>query len=564
MSSATYGGRTFYTGDTIYFTKYWQNTYSTAAAGVYSGKYSFYATVNALHDTSNGRTHNVQFTSLHNTSGTITSGGGYCTPSEVTKGYKVTVTYNKNGGSSGTSSQFGYVGASLTGTASRAGYQFAGWYTAASGGSKVTTIPANGTTYYAHWTGNTWYVAFNGNGHTGGSTATETFTYGTAKALTANGFTRTGYQFNGWNTNAAGTGTNYSNGQSVSNLTTTNKGTVNLYAKWLANTYTVIFNGNGALSGSMPDQSFTYDQAQNLSELGFSKGVAYKFTGWNTMPDGTGDSYDDEESVSNLTATNGGNVVLYAQWELTYIAPTVNNITSIRYENGVEDDAGTQIHIEFDWAADLIVSDTNYISEILVEFKLQSASTWTQLFHQTYSSQSSSSISGHFSDTSATGTANTDSTYDIRISLTDVYAPSLDPPIPSPQTVATDFLSTAYFTMDFATGGYGIGIGCPAPNTGLKIEMDTEFAADVTGVDATFTGDASLGSLTVTEGATIGALDDGYGINDDALLSAATIAKWNDILGITALTSMASLSPNGLGELSDTMSIDDDQEEVTE
>lgn len=531
MASATYNGRTFYTGDTIYFTEYWQNSYNTAAAGVYSNKYSFYATINDLIATGNNRTHNVKFTSLHNTSGTITGGGGYCTPTSITKGYKVTVSYNHNSGS-GTGSQFGYVGASLTGTSSRTGYQFAGWYTStASNASRVTTIPANGTTYYAHWTGNTWYVAFNGNGHTGGSTATETFTYGTAKALTANGFTRTGYQFNGWNTNAAGTGTNYSNGQSVSNLTTTNKGTVNLYAKWLANTYTVIFNGNGALSGSMPDQSFTYDQAQNLSELGFSKGVAYKFTGWNTMPDGTGDSYDDEESVSNLTTTNGGNVVLYAQWELTYIAPTVNNITSIRYEDGVEDDAGTQIHIEFDWAADLIVSDTNYISDILVEYKLQSASTWTQLFHQTYSSQSSSSISGHFSNTSATGKANTDSTYDIRISLTDVYGPSIQ--IPSPQTVASDFVSTAYFTMDFATGGYGIGIGCPAPNTGLKIEMDTEFAADVTGIDATFTGDMSLGSLTVTEGATIGALDDGYGINDDALLSAATIAKWDDILGNT-------------------------------
>lgn len=561
MASATYNGRTFYTGDTIYFTEYWQNSYNTAAAGVYSNKYSFYATINDLIATGNNRIHNVKFTSLHNTSGTITGGGGYCTPTSITKGYKVTVSYSHNGGS-GTSSQFGYVGASLTGTSSRTGYQFAGWYTASSGGSKVTTIPANGTTYYAHWTGNTWYVAFNGNGHTSGSTATETFTYGTAKALTANGFTRTGYQFNGWNTNAAGTGTNYSNGQSVSNLTTTNKGTVNLYAKWLANTYTVIFNGNGALSGSMPDQSFTYDQAQNLSELGFSKGVAYKFTGWNTMPDGTGDSYDDEESVSNLTTTNGGNVVLYAQWELTYIAPTVNNITSIRYENGAEDDAGTQIHIEFDWAADLIVSSTNYISDILVEYKLQSASTWTQLFHKTYSSQSSSSKSGHFSNTSATGKANTDSTYDIRISLTDVYGPSIQ--IPSPQTVATDFVSTAYFTMDFATGGYGIGIGCPAPNTGLKIEMDTEFAADVTGVDATFTGDTSLGSLDVTEGATIGALDDGYGINDDALLSAATIAKWNSILGITTLNSMASLSPDGLGELSDTMSIDDNQEEVTE
>lgn len=529
MASATYSGKTFYTGDTIYFSKF--GTTITSGYSSKSGTFgTCYGSISTLYDSSYAFPIVISGKITAGTGGTFTG----CTvkPSDVSKGYKVTVYYSHQGGS-GTSSQFGYVGASLTGTSSRTGYSFAGWYTStASNATKVTTIPSSANvTYYAKWNGITYYVQFNGNGNTGGSTAKETFTYGTAKALTTNGFTKTGYQFNGWNTNAAGTGTNYSNGQSVSNLTSTSGGTVNLYAKWLANTYTVIFNGNGALSGSMPDQSFTYDQAQNLSELGFSKGVAYKFTGWNTMPDGTGDSYDDEESVSNLTSTNGGNVVLYAQWELTYIAPTVNNITSIRYENGVEDDAGTQIHIEFDWAADLIVSDTNYISDILVEYKLQSASTWTQLFHQTYSSQSSSSISGRFSQTSATGVANTDSTYDIRISLTDVYGPSIE--IPSPQTVATDFVSTAYFTMDFATGGYGIGIGCPAPNTGLKIEMDTEFAADVTGVDATFTGDTSLGSLTVTEGATIGALDDGYGINDDALLSAATIAKWDDILGNT-------------------------------
>ena len=557
MASATYNGRTFYTGDTIYFTEYWQNSYNTAPAGVYSNKYSFYATINDLIATGNNRIHNVKFTSLHNTSGTITSGGGYCTPTSITKGYKVTVSYSHNGGS-GTGSQFGYVGASLTGTSSRTGYQFAGWYTSSSGGSKVTTIPANGTTYYAHWTGNTWYVAFNGNGHTGGSTATETFTYGTAKALTANGFTRTGYQFNGWNTNAAGTGTNYSNGQSVSNLTTTNKGTVNLYAKWLANTYTVIFNGNGALSGSMADQSFTYDTPQNLTANGFSKGVAYRFTGWNTLPDGTGTTYADEAEVSNLTATNGGNVVLYAQWELTYIAPAINNINSLRYENGAEADDGTQIYVSFDYEADLIVSSTNYITDILVEYKLSSDTTWTQLFHQTYSSQTAASISGTFSQISAANTASTDATYDIRISLTDLYGTSLS--IPAPQTVATDFLSTAYFTMDFATGGYGIGIGCPAPSQGLEVAMPTEFTDDVTGTNASLSG-----NLTVSGAANIGALDDGYGINDDALLSAATIAKWNDILGITTLNSMASpLSTNGLDDISDTMSIDDNEDELTE
>ena len=87
-----------------------------------------------------------------------------------------------------------------------------------------------GNTSSCSW--NTYTVKYNSNNGTGGSTASSSHTYGTAKELTANGFTRTNYNFNGWNTNADGTGTAYTDKQSVSNLTTANGGTVNLYAQW--------------------------------------------------------------------------------------------------------------------------------------------------------------------------------------------------------------------------------------------------------------------------------------------------------------------------------------------
>ena len=73
-------------------------------------------------------------------------------------------------------------------------------------------------------------VNFNANGGTG-SMANQSFTYGAAKALTANAFTRTGYTFQGWATSANG-GKVYSNKQSVSNLATTSGAVVNLYAVW--------------------------------------------------------------------------------------------------------------------------------------------------------------------------------------------------------------------------------------------------------------------------------------------------------------------------------------------
>ena len=76
-------------------------------------------------------------------------------------------------------------------------------------------------------------VKFNANGGTG-TMANQSFTYGTAKALTANVFTRTGYTFQGWATSASGAKV-YNDKQSVSNLATTDGVVVNLYAVWERN-----------------------------------------------------------------------------------------------------------------------------------------------------------------------------------------------------------------------------------------------------------------------------------------------------------------------------------------
>ncbi len=93
-------------------------------------------------------------------------------------------------------------------------------------------------------------VKFNANGGTG-TMANESFTSGTAQALTANAFTRTGYTFQGWATSASGAKV-YNDGQSVSNLTETIGGVVNLYAVWKARLYMVINLSSGSSSTSYP------------------------------------------------------------------------------------------------------------------------------------------------------------------------------------------------------------------------------------------------------------------------------------------------------------------------
>ena len=127
--------------------------------------------------------------------------------------------------------------------------------------------------------------------------------------LPKSGVTRTGYSFTGWNTEPDGTGNDYAPGQRVSQLTQGES--ITLYARWTPNTYTLRFNANKG-TGKMPDQKgIPYGEATELSPCAFTR-KGYRFTGWNTKANGTGDTV---EEALNLTAANKGTVTLYAQWE---------------------------------------------------------------------------------------------------------------------------------------------------------------------------------------------------------------------------------------------------------
>ena len=126
------------------------------------------------------------------------------------------------------------------------GYTFEGWYTDSKVSSelKPTVNPAGATTYYAYYKAHQYTIKFDANGGTG-SMSNQSHTYGVSKALKANAFIRTGYKFEGWNTKADGSGTSYADKASVKNLSSTNGATVNLYAQWTLNTYTVKWFVNG-------------------------------------------------------------------------------------------------------------------------------------------------------------------------------------------------------------------------------------------------------------------------------------------------------------------------------
>ena len=82
-------------------------------------------------------------------------------------------------------------------TASRTGYTFVGWNVDANAttGSQSSVTVGYNNTIYAIWRPNTYQVAFDGNGATGGSVSPnpQTFTYDQAQDLAANGFTKSSY-----------------------------------------------------------------------------------------------------------------------------------------------------------------------------------------------------------------------------------------------------------------------------------------------------------------------------------------------------------------------------------
>ncbi len=240
----------------------------------------------------------------------------------------ITITFKANGGNSDkTATCYMYNSESnctvtSPNSISRTGYTIQGYGTSqtASATWAINTskaVSANAT-WYAIWKANTYTVVFNGNGYSGGSTASKTCTYDSYCTLTGNGFYKTGYTFNGWATTASG-GVVYNNNASVRNLATS--GTVNLYAKWKANTYTIAFYGNGANSGSTASKTCTYDSYCTLTANGFYR-TGYTFSGWATSSGG-GVAYGNTASVRNLATS--GTVNLYAKWSANSYTLTYNN-----------------------------------------------------------------------------------------------------------------------------------------------------------------------------------------------------------------------------------------------
>lgn len=214
------------------------------------------------------------------------------------------VSFNSNGGSSapsGKNVQFGSKYGTL-GTASRTGYTFSGWYTAASGGTKITESSiysvASNQTLYAQWKANSYTVNFDANGGSvspSSMTVTYSSTYGSLPTPT-----KKGYTFNGWYTSPSG-GTKISSSNKVSVAKSQT-----LYAQWIVNTYTLTYDANG---GSVSVASKNVAYGSSYGTLPDPKRDYYTFNGWYTAANGG-------TKVSSSTTIGAGDTKIYAQWTL--------------------------------------------------------------------------------------------------------------------------------------------------------------------------------------------------------------------------------------------------------
>ena len=187
------------------------------------------------------------------------------------------------------------------------GYMFAGWYTAASNGTKVSDTTkyatAGNSTLYAHWTLNTYSIGYNLNG---GSISGQPTSYNVNTAtFTLPVPTRAGYAFTGW------TGTGLSSATKTVTVAKGSTGNRSYTANWSANKYTVSYNGNGG-SGSMSQDTATYGESYTAKANSFSR-PGYTFAGWNESADGK--SSDWTSWIGKPWAwTYTRSITLYAQW----------------------------------------------------------------------------------------------------------------------------------------------------------------------------------------------------------------------------------------------------------
>lgn len=221
-------------------------------------------------------------------------------------GDDITVNFDANGGSVSPTKKTVTSGDTYgtLPTPTRNAHSFLGWYTAASGGTqitsntKVTSLVSH--TIYAHWAPHI-EVTFDANG---GKTATskKTVVYGETYGTLPTP-TRSGWQFDGWYTRKEG-GTEIKS----STVVEVSGNKITLYAQWVP-IYYITFDANGGQTETNR-KSVVYGETYGLLPTPTRSG--WVFDGWYTSPEGG------TQVKSSTWVTITDHQILYAHWLRQY------------------------------------------------------------------------------------------------------------------------------------------------------------------------------------------------------------------------------------------------------
>lgn len=159
-------------------------------------------------------------------------------------------------------------------------------------------------------------LSFNANGGTGAMSSIS-FSGNESKTLSLNEFTRSYYNFTGWNTSPDGNGTSYADGASI-NITEN----AVLYAQWEQITYNVTFNPGDGI-GTMENDT-AYAAASNnyiLPECTFAAPEGKLFRGWNV---GTSSTI----LIPGTKITVSSDTTATAVWGEPVVEVTVDGVTT--------------------------------------------------------------------------------------------------------------------------------------------------------------------------------------------------------------------------------------------
>ena len=163
-SSTIYNNKIFTVGDTLRFNKYALSPYSSSPSSISALTPPITGTLTQI----TSATFPLTVNNIKDSQGRPITNTLYVQPIDCTYGYQVRLSFMKNGGTGGSTSQAYYVGRTISNIVTRTGYSFIGWYTSQTGGSKITVTPASPVTLWAHWTANHYTIIFNSQDGVGG------------------------------------------------------------------------------------------------------------------------------------------------------------------------------------------------------------------------------------------------------------------------------------------------------------------------------------------------------------------------------------------------------------